>query len=69
MPCMVLLVAERGLEMHACTESEWICIQHGVVVAQEVARIAVSPVGSFSRGRVEIGYTMGSGLSRLREAR
>lgn len=46
---IILLVAEWRLEVHTRTQAKWICIQQGVIVAQEMLDIAVCFVRSLPR--------------------
>lgn len=46
---VILLVAERRLEVHTGTQPKRIRIQHRVVVAQEVVGIAICSIGSVRR--------------------
>lgn len=55
---VVLLVAKGRLEVHASTQPERVCVQHGFVIPQHIIRIAIRSVGCFGLRR-ETGYALG----------
>lgn len=55
---IILFVAEGGLEVHARTQAKGICIEHGLIVSQELVRVVICSIGSFPRMWIELWKTM-----------